>query len=331
MFDIFKKQFIEVIEWTEAEDGILAYRFPTLDQEIQNGAQLTVRESQVALFVNEGNIADSFTPGRYKLTTANMPILTTLMNWDKAFKSPFKSDVYFFSTREQLDQRWGTQQPITIRDKEFGAIRLRTFGTFSYCIDEPNTFYTKISGTRQTYSVDELDGQLRSTIITTIASKLGRADKPFLDLAANQTLFSEELKIELDQAFCSYGLKLCTFLVQSITLPEELQAYLDKRSEMNLVGDLNKYAHFQAADSIAAAAQSSGGLAGAGVGLGAGAVMGQLFAQSTQQSIDSSHGKKEEQGDPVEMLEKLAGLLAKGIITQEEFNAKKAELLKRIS
>lgn len=331
MFDIFKKQFIEVIEWTEEDNGVLSYRFPTLDKEIQNGAQLTVRESQVALFVNEGNIADSYTPGRFKLTTSNMPILTTLMNWDKAFKSPFKSDVYFFSTREQIDQRWGTQQPITVRDKEFGAIRLRAFGTFSYQIDEPNTFYQKISGTRQIYTVSELDGQLRSLIITTIASKLGKADTPFLDLAANQTLFSEQLKLELDQPFCDYGLKLCTFLVQSVTLPEELQQYLDKRSEMSLVGDLNKYAHFQAADSIAAAAQNSGGMASAGVGLGAGAVMGQLFAQSTQQSIDSSHGKKEEQGDPIEMLEKLGALLAKGIITQADFDAKKAELLKRIS
>lgn len=331
MFDIFKKQFIEVIEWTEEGDGVLAYRFPTLDKEIMNGAQLTVRESQVALFVNEGNIADSFTPGRYKLTTQNLPILTTLMNWDKAFKSPFKSDVYFFSTREQIDQRWGTQQPITVRDKEFGAIRLRTFGTFSYQIEEPNTFYQKISGTRQTYTVDELGGQLRSAIITTIATKLGKADTAFLDMAANQTLFSEQLKLELDQVFFDYGLKLCTFLVQSITLPEELQQYLDKRSSMNIVGDLNKYAHFQAADSIAAAASNPGGLAGAGVGLGAGAVMGQMFTQSTQQSIEQASHKKEEQGDPIELLEKLGALLAKGIITQEEFDAKKAELLKRIS
>jgi len=208
---------------------------------------------------------------------------------------------------------------------------LRAFGTFSYQIDEPNTFYGKISGTRQIYTVAELDGQLRSAIITTIASKLGKGETPFLDLAANQTLFSDQLKVELDSVFQNYGLKLCTFLVQSITLPEELQQYLDKRSEMNLVGDLNKYAHFQAADSIAAAAQNSGGMASAGVGLGAGAMMGQLFAQTTQGSIDASHAKPQEQGDPIELLEKLGALLAKGIITQEDFDAKKAELLKRIS
>lgn len=330
MFDIFKKQFIEVIEWTEEEDGVLAYRFPTLDKEIQNGAQLTVRESQMVLFVNEGNIADSFTPGRYKLTTQNLPVLTTLMNWDKAFKSPFKSEVYFFSTREQIDQRWGTQQPITVRDKEFGPIRLRAFGTFSYRIDEPNTFYTKLSGTRGTYTVADLDGQLRSLIITTIATKLGKGDTAFLDMASNQLMFSEQLKLDLDQAFFEYGLKLCTFLVQSITLPEELQQYLDKRASINLVGDLNKYASFQAADSIPAAAQNSGGLAGAGIGLGAGAMMGQMFMQGTQQPAAAA-AKPEEQGDPIELIEKLGALLAKGIITQEEFNAKKAELLKRIS
>lgn len=331
MFDIFKKQFIEVIEWTEEGNGVLAYRFPTMDREIQNGAQLTVRDSQLALFVNEGNIADSFTPGRFKLTTANLPILTTLMNWDKAFKSPFKSEVYFFSTREQIDQRWGTQQPITVRDKEFGAIRLRAFGTFSYQIEEPTTFYQKISGSRQSYSVAELDGQLRAAIITGIATKLGKAETPFLDLAANQMMFSEEMKKELDQVFFTYGLKLCSFMVQSITLPEELQDYLDKRSSMNLVGDLNKYAHFQAADSIAAAAANGGGLAGAGVGLGAGQVIGQMFAQNTQQAANSGQASATPEVDPFELLEKLGNLLQKGLITQEEFDVKKAEILKRIS
>ena len=333
MFDMFKKQFIEVIEWTEDNyDGILSYRYPVQDKEIKNGAQLTVRESQVALFVNEGNIADSFTPGRYKLTTQNMPIMTTLMNWDKAFNSPFKAEVYFFSTREQIDQRWGTQQPITVRDKEFGAIRLRAFGTFSYQIEEPNTFYQKISGTRERYTVSELDGQLRSAIITGIATRLGRADTAFLDLAANQTLFSEQMKLELDSVFFDYGLKLCTFLVQSITLPEELQAYLDKRASMNLVGDLQKYATFQAAESIPLAAQS-GGLAGAGLALGAGAAMGNMFVQSTQ-GMGQPQGQAAapaEQSDPFEQLEKLGALLQKGLITQEEFDAKKAELLKRIS
>lgn len=330
MFDIFKKQFIDVIEWTEEENGVLAYRFPVMDKEIQNGASLTVRDSQMAVFVNEGNICDIFSPGRYTLSTQTLPVLTTLMNWDKAFKSPFKSDVYFFSTREQIDQRWGTQQPINVRDKEFGVIRLRTFGTFSYQIEEPSTFYQKISGTKQIYTAGELDGQLRSQIITTIASKLGKAETPFLDLAANQMLLSETLKSELDPAFFNYGLKLNTFLVQSITLPEELQEYLDKQSQSNLVGDLKKYANFQAADSIKDAAQNSGGMAGAGVGLGAGAVIGQQFAQGMTGAIGSAPAATPQE-DPFAQLEKLGMLLEKKIITQEEFDAKKVEIMKRIT
>ncbi len=327
MFDLFKKQFIEVIDWTEEEDGVLAWRFPVIDKEIQNGAQLTVRETQMALFVNEGNVADVFSPGRYKLTTSTLPIMTSLLNWDKAFKSPFKSDVFFFSTREQLDQRWGTQTPIQIRDKELGVLRLRAYGTYSYKIEEPTTFFQKVSGSRERYTVSELDGQLRSLIVTSIATQLGGADTAFLDMAANQSQFSEQLKKELDLAFFNYGLKLCNFLVQSITLPDELQKYLDKQSASNLVGDLKKYATFQAADSISAAAENPGGFASAGVGLGAGAVIGQTFAQSLGQVTGQPSA---EQGDPIELLEKLQGLLAKGIISQEEFDTKKSEILKRL-
>lgn len=337
MFDLFKKQFIDVIDWTESEDGVLSWRFPTMDKEIQTGAQLTVRESQMAVFVNEGSIADVFSPGRFTLNTKTLPVLTSLLNWDKMFKSPFKSDVYFFSTREQIDQRWGTQTPISVRDKEFGVIRLRAHGTFSYTVEEPTTFFQKISGTRERYTVDELDGQLRSLIITNIATKLGGSDTAFLDMAANQKKFSDQLKSELDPAFFEYGLKLSSFLVQSVTLPEELQKYLDKQSSMNLVGDLNKYAHFQAADSIEKAAQAPGGLAGAGLGLGVGQVIGQTFGQAMsgnqqqQQSQNQTPQQAAPAEDPFALLEKLQVLLSKGIITQEEFESKKVEILKRIS
>lgn len=324
MFDIFKKQFIEVIEWVEPDNDVLSYRFPVMDREIKNGAVLTVRDSQMAVFVNEGNIADIFTPGKYNLTTQNLPILTTLMNWDKAFNSPFKAEVYFFSTREKIDQRWGTQQPITFRDKEFGAIRLRAFGSYSYKIEEPGTFYQKLSGTRDLYTVGDCDGQLRALVATTIATMLGSGQTPFLDMASNQMKFSDELKKQLDQPFWDYGLKLASFMVQSITLPEELQEYLDKQSSMNLVGDLKKYAQFQAADSIKEAAQNSGGLAGIGAGLGAGQMIGQAFGQ-----VGSGGGSGEE--DPFKTLEKLQALHEKGILTKEEFEAKKAEVLKRIS
>src|SRR5438105_2898693 len=164
--DFIKKQFIDIIQYTEDVDGVLAYRYPMQDFEIQHGAQLTVRESQAALFVNEGQIADQFGPGRYKLTTHTLPVLTYLQNWDKLFESPFKSDVYFFSTRLQLNRKWGTSNPITIRDKEFGAVRMRAFGIYTYKISDPKTFHKTISGTRAVYTVDELDEQLRSTIVT---------------------------------------------------------------------------------------------------------------------------------------------------------------------
>ena len=158
LMDFIKKQFIDIIEWTEDGDGVLAWRFPMEDREIQNGGSLTVRESQTAVFVNEGKVADVFGPGRYTLTTATLPVLTYLQNWDKLFKSPFKSDVYFFSTRQQIDQRWGTTQPVTIRDKDFGAVRLRAFGNYAYRIVDPRLFYTEISGTREQYTVSDLDG-----------------------------------------------------------------------------------------------------------------------------------------------------------------------------
>ena len=159
------KQFIDVIQWNEPEDGILAYRYPMQDMEIQNGGQLTVRESQMAAFVNEGKIADVFGPGLHTLNTRNLPVLTDLMNWDKEFESPFKSDVYFFSTHLQIDQKWGTATPITIRDNEFGAVRIRGYGIYSYRIADPRTFFTQVSGTRPTYYVGDLEGQLRNTIV----------------------------------------------------------------------------------------------------------------------------------------------------------------------
>ncbi len=328
MFDFIKKQFIDVIEWMESERGVLAYRFPMQDREIQNGAKLTVRDSQTALFVNEGKIADSFKPGLYTLNTNTLPILTNLMNWDKMFQSPFKSDVYFFSTREQIDQRWGTQSPITIRDKMFGVIRLRANGTYSYKISDPVTFYQKLSGTREKYSITELEGQLRSIILTSIASQFGSSEKDFVDMAANQLKFSELLKSFLVTPFAEYGLELSSFFVQSVTLPDELQQYLDKSTSMRMLGDLKQYAQFQAAESLPLAAQNEGGIAGIGAGLGAGALLGQTFASAFGSGNQPQQASKEE--DPFETLNKLHDLLQKGIITQAEFDSKKAELLKKI-
>jgi membrane protease subunit (stomatin/prohibitin family) len=321
IFDIFKKQFIQVIEWTETENGVISYRYPMNEQEIQNGAHLTVRDSQVALFVNEGEIADLFEPGRHTLSTKNLPILTTLKNWDKLFQSPFKSDVYFFSTRDQLDQKWGTAQPITLRDKEFGPIRLRAFGSYSYRLKNPKVFFKKVSGTREQFTVKELEGQLRSMILTSMSSFFGSSEVQFLDMAASQVKFSETLRNAFEPSFLEYGLKLESFFVESISLPSELQTYLDKVASMKIVGDLQHYAKFQSADSISIAASNPSG----GAGLATGIAMGQAVASQLQQ-MSPSQGSE----DPVSLLNKLHELFKKGIITQAEFEEKKTELLKKI-
>jgi membrane protease subunit (stomatin/prohibitin family) len=274
--DFLVKQFIDVIQWTEPEDGVLATRYPMQDMEIQSGAQLTVRESQMAAFINEGRLADVFSPGLYTLTTQTLPLLTNLMNWDKQFKSPFKSDVYFFSTRIQTDQRWGTATPITIRDKEFGAVRLRGYGIYSWHVFDPRIFHTKISGTRDTYLVGDIEGQLRNTIIATMTDAFAQSTVPFLDMAANQTELGRKIADSLKPVFAALGLMLDTFVVENLSLPEELQKPLDARIGMNMVGDLGRYTQFQVANSMPiAAANEGGGVAGAGVGLGAGLAMAQ--------------------------------------------------------
>jgi membrane protease subunit (stomatin/prohibitin family) len=276
----FSKQFIDVIQWTEHGDGTLAYRYPMEDMEIQAGGKLTVRDSQLAVFVNEGRIADVFGPGLYTLSTNTLPILTYLMNWDKAFKSPFKSDVYFFSSRLQIDQKWGTPTPITIRDKEFGAVRMRAFGIYSYRISDARVFYEKISGTRQIYGVADLDGQLRNTIIGRMTNAFAGSTIDFLDMAANQSRLAELMVAELNPVFAALGLHLETFVVENISLPEELQKMLDQRIGMNMLGDMGRYTQFQAAQALPIAAANEGGGAGLGVGLGAGLAMGQQMVNA---------------------------------------------------
>jgi membrane protease subunit (stomatin/prohibitin family) len=283
------KQFIDVIQWTESEDGILAYRYPMQDMEIQNGAKLTVRESQMAAFVNEGRIADVFNPGLYTLTTHTLPLLTNLMNWDKLFASPFKSDVFFFSTRLQVNQHWGTPNPVTIRDKEFGAIRLRAFGIYSYRISDPRTFYTKVSGTREAYPVADLEGQLRNTIIGRMSDSFAESNVPFLDMAANQIELGQKIAESLKPVFTELGLTLDTFVVENLSLPDELQKRLDERIGMNMVGDMGRYTQFQVAQSMPiAAGNEGGGAAGIGVGLGAGLTMAQQMMNAMKPGQGSS-------------------------------------------
>ena len=344
LMDFIKKQFIDVIHWTEEGDGVLAHRYPMQDFEIQNGAQLTVRDSQMAVFVNEGQVADVFGPGLYKLTTQTLPVLTNLKNWDKLFDSPFKSDVYFFSTRLQLDRKWGTPNPITIRDKDFGMVRMRAFGIYSYKLADPKKFYTEISGTREDYGVDDLDGQLRNMVIGSMTDLFGQSAVPFIDMAANQEELSAALKAKMVEVFDRYGLALDTFVVQNVSLPEELQKILDTKIGMNMIGDMGRYTQYQVANAIPLAAQNEGGMAGIGAGLGAGMSIGQTMGAAMTQAMQPGAAQPASAApavvaavagvsadDVVATLEKLHGLVAKGILSQAEFDAKKAELLGKLS
>ena len=344
LMDFIKKQFIDIIQWTEADDGTLAWRFPMADMEIQYGASLTVRESQMAVFVNEGKVADVFGPGMYKLTTQTIPVLTYLKNWDKLFESPFKSDVYFFSTRQQIDQKWGTPQPITIRDKDFGAVRLRAFGNYNFRIADPKLFHSEISGTRDRYTTADLDGQLRGLVLQNISNAIASSEIAFLDLAANQLAFAQALVTQLTPEFAKIGLKLEGMTVQNVSLPEELQKILDQKIGMGMVGnDMGKFMQYQTAQAIpkfAEGAGSGGGVAGDAMGLGAGVALGQVLAQNLQQGLQGGNAAQAapaaagvagvKPDDVMATLEKLGELKAKGILTQEEFDAKKAELLKKL-
>ncbi len=338
LMDFIKKQFIDIIQWTESDDGTLAWRFPMRDMEIQNGGSLTVRESQMAVFVNEGKVADVFGPGTYKLTTQTLPVLTYLKNWDKLFESPFKSDVYFFSTRQQIDQKWGTPQPITIRDKDFGAVRLRAFGNYSFRIADPKLFHTEISGTRDSYTTADLDGQLRGLVLQNISNAIASSDIAFLDLAANQLAFAQALVTQLTPEFAKIGLKLESMTVQNVSLPEELQKILDQKIGMGMVGnDMVKFMQYQTAQAIPKFAEGGAGgsgIAGDAMGLGAGVALGQVLAQNLQAGLQGQPAPAAAAGvkpdDVMATLEKLGELKAKGILTQEEFDAKKAELLKKL-
>lgn len=337
LMDFIRKQFIDIIQWTEDSDGTLAWRFPMMDMEIQNGAQLVVRESQMALFVNEGKAADVFGPGTHTLSTQTLPVLTYLKHWDKLFESPFKSDVYFFSTRQQVDQKWGTSQPITIRDADFGAVRLRAFGNYSYRVADPQRFHTEISGTRANYRAADLDGQLRGLVLQNISAAVAGSGIAFLDLAANQLLFAQALTRQLAPEFEVLGLKLEGLTVQNVSLPEALQNILDQKIGMGMVGgDMARFMQYQTAQAIPKFAEGSG-IAGDAMGLGAGVALGQVLAHNLASGLQPApmaaapaQAASMKPEEVMATLEKLGELKGKGILTQAEFDAKKLELLKLI-
>lgn len=278
LWDAIKSEFIQIIEWLDDSNDTLVYRFPVHDQEIKMGAQLTVRENQVALFINEGQLADVFKPGRYELSTQNMPILTTLRGWKYGFDSPFKAEVYFFNMRLFTDLKWGTQNPVMMRDAEFGMIRVRAFGTYATKISDPKEFFKTIVGTQGLTTTDEILGQLRSTIISHLSDIVAESKIAALDLASSYRELATLAQKELEPSFAQFGLELARFNIDNISLPEEVEAAIDQRTKLGVLGDrMGQYTQMQAADSIKIAAANPGGIAGAGVGLGAGMAMGQAM------------------------------------------------------
>jgi membrane protease subunit (stomatin/prohibitin family) len=279
LWDSLRNELIDIIEWKDDSGDTLVWRFERHDDEIKNGAQLTVREGQVAVLINEGQLADVFKPGRHVLNTENVPILATLKGWKYGFDSPFKVDVYFVSTRNFTDQKWGTKSPIMLRDAEFGPVRLRAFGSYVFKVSEADVFIREIVGTDGHFTTDEVTGQLRNLIVTRFTDALGESKLPVLDLAANYDELSTLIHEKINPEFGEYGFELTKFLVENISLPPAVEEALDKRSSMGIIGDLGQYAQFQAANAMETAAANPGGEASAGIGMGMGFAMANQMGQ----------------------------------------------------
>lgn len=281
ILNMIKGQLIDVIEWTDNSGKTMVHKYDMNGKEIMMGAQLTVRESQVAIFVNEGEIADVFEPGRYELQTSNMPVLTALKSWKYGFNSPFKADVYFINTKQFLDMKWGTSNPVMMRDAEFGMIRLRAFGIYSFRVSDPVTFLKEVFGTAALFTVEGVEGQIKRTLVSGLSDAIAESKIPALDLAANYDELANFAMQSINPKLAALGLTLCSFIIENISLPEEVEKSMDKRTSMGVLGNLDQYAKYQAAEAIREAANNDGnGMAGMGVGMGAGAAMGQMFAQS---------------------------------------------------
>ena len=335
LFNIFG-QFIDVIEWVDNTRDTLMYKYPDNDKEIKMGAQLTVRESQTAIMINEGKMADLYEPGRYELTTRNMPILTTLRSWKYGFESPFKVDVYYFNTRQFTDNKWGTPSPVTIADSKFGQIEFRAFGSYNFKINNFEAFFKQLAGTDTVVTVDEVEGTIRGKLIdkfTEVVAKMAESNFSFVMMQTQKSQFVEALKPQIAEYMGQFGIEITDFLIQSITLPDELNDYLRKNTQMNMVGDLQKFMMFQSATAIEKSAENGGGGIESGVNMGAGMAMANMMMNQMgqgQNNAASASPAASTKDEVMKTLKDLAELKAAGIVTEEEFNAKKAELLAKL-
>jgi len=285
-----RSQFIEVIEWLDDSSNTLLYRFPVQDQEIKNGAQLIVRESQTAVFVAEGQIADLFPPGRYTVDGGNTPILSKLGAWKYGFNSPFKAEVYFVNTKQFTDLKWGTPNPVMMRDSDFGMVRLRAFGIYSIRVADARSLIKEIAGTNSRFVTEDIEGQLKRTLVGGFSDSLAEAKIAALDLASNYDELSKFVRIKLNDDFKAFGLELTKFVIENISLPQEVEAAMDKRTSMGVIGDVGRYTQFQAADALRDAAQNTSGGAGTGAGLGAGFAIGNAMAGAMTDAMRQSKG-----------------------------------------
>jgi membrane protease subunit (stomatin/prohibitin family) len=278
IFDKLRGEFIDIVEWLDDSRDTLVWRFPRYDNEIKMGAKLVVRESQTAIFVNEGRLADVFGPGTYTLETQNLPILATLKGWKYGFSSPFKAEVYFVNNRQFTDMKWGTQNPVIARDPEFGMVRLRAFGAYALRIVQPTAFLTELVGTDPLFQTDEVANHLRNVIVARVATLLGQAKISILDMAAHQDQAGAQLARALSDELEPQGIEITKFTIENVSLPPEVERAIDQRSQMGVLGDLGRFSQFQSAQAIEAAAKNPSGGASEGVGLGLGMALGSKMA-----------------------------------------------------
>jgi len=278
-----KSQFIEVIEWLDPTQDTIVYRFPVQGQEIKMGAQLVVRESQVAVFIHNGTLTDVFSPGTHTLSTENMPVITKLNSWKFGFNSPFKAEVYFVSTKQFTDRKWGTSNPVLLRDAEFGAVRIRAFGAYSFRVKDAGRFIKEVSGTDGNFETEDIEGQIKHQLVSSFTDLVAEAKVPLLDLAAKYDELGKAMKDKLAaELLDSYGLELAKFIIENVSMPPELEEVMDKRIKMNILGDPNRYMQFQAADALTIAAGTPNSGMGLGMGMGGGMAMGGMMQSAMQ-------------------------------------------------
>ncbi|KAA5834926.1 SPFH domain-containing protein [Saccharopolyspora hirsuta] len=296
-FDKVRGEFIDIIEWTDDSRDTIVWRFPRYENEIKMGAKLTVRESQVAVFVNEGQVADAFPPGMYTLQTQNMPVLSTIKGWKHGFNSPFKAEVYFVNTRQFTDLKWGTQNPVIVRDPEFGMVRLRAFGGYALRVIEPVSLLRELAGTDPAFRTEEVSDHIRQMIIGKLGPALASSGVPMLDLVTHQEQIGDRVAVALNVELRPLGIEISRFIVENVSVPPEVEAMIDKRTQMGIAGNLDQYAQFQAANAMEQAAQNDGG-AGAGMGMGMGMALGQQAAAAAQQPPQAPQPQAAPAGPP---------------------------------